>query len=299
MRGSSERAAWAAVGVAVVGAGVGARADDLYNTLYITDQRLYDRAFGNAIGTPPSPARVLDVQHADDVVVGEATVLTRATADYFVKTTSHQLDGVWVQVFADSDGVPVDEMFAGWIATGAEVTVEDLGVLPNGPAPYDHAVRISATLPAAGEPGAIELPAGTWWVSIQPIDVRRDGNWYWILRDFGEILGASDAGRDGGAYHDGPYGGYPGAGFFPSWTSLGLTAFRAGTSAMRVEGSPFAACAADFNRDGFLDFFDYADFTACFELSDCPPGRTADFNNDGFTDFFDYGDYVAAFEAGC
>ena len=38
---------------------------------------------------------------------------------------------------------------------------------------------------------------------------------------------------------------------------------------------------------------------SCFETGACPPGRTADFNGDGFADFFDYGDYVAAFEAGC
>jgi hypothetical protein len=57
-------------------------------------------------------------------------------------------------------------------------------------------------------------------------------------------------------------------------------------------------CRADFNQDGFLDFFDYDDFIACFE-GRCPPGKSADFNLDGFADFFDYDDFVAAFEAGC
>jgi hypothetical protein len=58
-------------------------------------------------------------------------------------------------------------------------------------------------------------------------------------------------------------------------------------------------CAPDFNSDGFLDFFDYADFVACFEGAACPPGRTADYNNDAFVDLFDYNAYVAAFEDGC
>jgi hypothetical protein len=58
-------------------------------------------------------------------------------------------------------------------------------------------------------------------------------------------------------------------------------------------------CAADFNGDGFLDFFDYADYVTCFETASCPPGTSADFNADGFVDFFDYADFVAAFEAGC
>jgi hypothetical protein len=57
-------------------------------------------------------------------------------------------------------------------------------------------------------------------------------------------------------------------------------------------------CRADFNGDGFLDFFDYDDFIACFEGT-CPPGKSADFNMDGFADFFDYDDVVAAVEAGC
>ena len=60
-----------------------------------------------------------------------------------------------------------------------------------------------------------------------------------------------------------------------------------------------AACAPDFNGDGFLDFFDYDDYVNCFETGTCGGGRTADFNGDGFVDFFDYDDFVGAFEAGC
>src|SRR5262249_30959341 len=59
------------------------------------------------------------------------------------------------------------------------------------------------------------------------------------------------------------------------------------------------ACPADFNGDGFLDFFDYDDYVACFETGACPPGKTADFHGDGFADFFAYDDFVTAFEAGC
>jgi hypothetical protein len=58
-------------------------------------------------------------------------------------------------------------------------------------------------------------------------------------------------------------------------------------------------CAADFNGDNFLDFFDYDDYVNCFETGNCPPGKTADFNGDAFVDFFDYDDYVEAFETGC
>ncbi|QOI99362.1 MAG: hypothetical protein HRU70_02190 [Phycisphaeraceae bacterium] len=58
-------------------------------------------------------------------------------------------------------------------------------------------------------------------------------------------------------------------------------------------------CPADFNDDGFVDFFDFAAFVDCFEGFECPPGRDSDFNRDGFVDFFDFQDYVDAFDAGC
>jgi hypothetical protein len=62
---------------------------------------------------------------------------------------------------------------------------------------------------------------------------------------------------------------------------------------------PAASCAADFNGDGFVDFFDYDDYVGCFESGVCPPGRSADINGDDFVDFFDYDDFVNAFQAGC
>jgi hypothetical protein len=58
-------------------------------------------------------------------------------------------------------------------------------------------------------------------------------------------------------------------------------------------------CPADFNGDGFLDFFDYDAFVECYETEVCPPGKTADFNNDGFVDFFDYDEFVLFYETGC
>jgi hypothetical protein len=61
-----------------------------------------------------------------------------------------------------------------------------------------------------------------------------------------------------------------------------------------ADGAPSRPPRADFNRDGFIDFFDYDDFLEAFEL-----GRAgADFNRDGFIDFFDYDAFVAAFEGG-
>lgn len=70
------------------------------------------------------------------------------------------------------------------------------------------------------------------------------------------------------------------------------------TDAILWVQTPDGPCAPDFNGDGFLDFFDYGAFVACFEGA-CPPGTTADYNGDGFVDSFDYLEYVEAYETGC
>ena len=71
------------------------------------------------------------------------------------------------------------------------------------------------------------------------------------------------------------------------------------TTTVISDPATLTVCTADFNCDGFLDFFDYDDYVNCFETASCPGGRTADFNGDGFADFFDYDAYVEAFQIGC
>jgi RHS repeat-associated protein len=50
---------------------------------------------------------------------------------------------------------------------------------------------------------------------------------------------------------------------------------------------------ADFNRDGFTDFFDDLAYDDCYTGSGggCPSGQTADMNLDGFVDSFDYDEW--------
>jgi hypothetical protein len=80
--------------------------------------------------------------------------------------------------------------------------------------------------------------------------------------------------------------------YFASWTGdCGDSACASVT--VSVANGP------DFNGDGFVDFFDYDDFVACYEGVTCLPGIDADFNGDGFVDFFDYDDFVVAYEEGC
>lgn len=57
-------------------------------------------------------------------------------------------------------------------------------------------------------------------------------------------------------------------------------------------------CGADFNEDGFIDFFDFSEYVDCF-TGTCPPGKDADISEDGFVDYFDFQAFVTAFESGC
>jgi hypothetical protein len=57
----------------------------------------------------------------------------------------------------------------------------------------------------------------------------------------------------------------------------------------------WGGCAADFNFDAFLDFFDQIDFLDAYENGDL----AADFNGDNFLDFFDIDSFTTAFETGC
>jgi len=71
------------------------------------------------------------------------------------------------------------------------------------------------------------------------------------------------------------------------------------TAAAEWVRDALASCRADFDGDGFVDFFDFDAFAGCFEGGGCPDGRSADFDGDGFVDFFDFDAFVAAFEQGC
>jgi hypothetical protein len=131
---------------------------------------------------------------------------------------------------------------------------------------------------------------------------------------FSHIHGFSAAGANSGVVHNLPLG----ARKLGSWAYGSeaneegildeLTYFNVHTNVFstgEVRGQirwpivPPPPCDADFNGDGFLDFFDYDAYVECFETEVCPPGKSADFNGDGFIDFFDYDEFVTAFEGGC
>jgi V8-like Glu-specific endopeptidase len=78
-------------------------------------------------------------------------------------------------------------------------------------------------------------------------------------------------------------------------TVIGSTGGKFGANYGMAARAVVSVCAADFNNDGAVDFFDYLDFVAAFSAG----SPAADFNGDTVVDFFDYLDFVASFSSGC
>jgi len=71
------------------------------------------------------------------------------------------------------------------------------------------------------------------------------------------------------------------------------------TGSATLNWSTSDLCGADFDRDGFIDFFDLDAFVACFDAGICPAGVNPDVNADGFIDFLDFDAFLQIFESGC
>jgi subtilisin family serine protease len=148
--------------------------------------------------------------------------------------------------------------------------------------------------------GYIRIPADSMYTFFTNSD---DGSKLWI----GDTLVVNNDGLHGMQERSGEIGLRAGTHafkveFFENGGGAGLiVSFQSAELSKRVIPSTILRrpCAADFNADGFVDFFDFDDFVACFDGSQCPLGQNDDFNTDGFADFFDFDDFVTAFGAGC
>jgi hypothetical protein len=202
-------------------------------------------------------------------------------------------DAIWAaQGFSGPRWVSLDsiEVYLG-LASGEPDAVIELRA--NGPfGGPDGALVASFAVPALGSgPVQVEALVPDRFVLLRPERT------YWL------VMGVVSQGVFGWSYSR--TNAWAGPGTIGNYTyseDTGVTWGPQGSEnpyLMRINVTPACGCDAEFNCDGFLDFFDYDAFVSCFEGGACPPGRDADFNGDGFVDFFDYDAFVGAFEAGC
>ena len=75
------------------------------------------------------------------------------------------------------------------------------------------------------------------------------------------------------------------------WWAYGYERLNDGSTRRALIILDLPICPGDFNRDYFVDLFDYLDFVSAFAAAD----PAADLNSDGVVDFFDYLDFVDRF----
>ena len=169
-----------------------------------------------------------------------------------------------------------------WTAAGGLV---DIGAVPGRPEGSVHITDCSSdgnTLVGYSITGGVETWEAVVWTQATGLRTLRS-----ILAAEGVTIPATISLRE--TYCNGD------ASIIAGWAyDRTNNRYRGYVVSLAAEG-----CLADFNRDGFVDFFDYLNYVSCFEGDGCGPGNDADANNDGFIDFFDYIEFVEAFETGC
>jgi hypothetical protein len=87
-------------------------------------------------------------------------------------------------------------------------------------------------------------------------------------------------------------------GVLSSLTELSIRGeYRVGADSAALDNVVFGnPCAADFNSDGSVNFFDISDFITAYNDSDAAADFAAPF---GTFNFFDISAYISAYNTGC
>jgi hypothetical protein len=220
-----------------------------------------------------SSARMRVTAFMDGVDVGTNTTTAPIPGTWPSGTLSIDLPGGFNRALVHYDARPPTCQDYGVIFLADNVTVTMLcqaPVISAQPAPVAVCPAGSATFSvSAGSTAGLSYQ---WRKNASPIDVGVNAS---AVTDV-LVVSASGA-TDGGG---------PG-----SYDCVITSACGSSTT----DSAMLTICPADFNCDGFVDFFDFDEFVLAFE-SGTP---AADFNSDGFVDFFDFDDFVLAFETGC
>lgn len=211
-----------------------ANADVLYDTLgdFNTGSQAYIGGFAN----PGHQGTFWDVQLAEDFAIsdGPGFHITSVSADFTTTALGGfqtPANGLLVEFFQDVGGRPANWQEAPPVASilTQSFTQTSLGDVGIGTEAAQFTVDLSGD--------DIELGAGTWWVSVQPVDLTEDGTQYAWLRRSGGVnqIGEPIHRRNGGEAH--------GNGFPGGWGSFdwGTGASTSGRLALAVEGTMIPA----------------------------------------------------------
>lgn len=233
--------------------------DVLYDSTSMTDDGTWDVVFLTFIGGLADFSEPRDVQASDDFQLDVSYLITAVTADY-ATPGDPPTDGVLVEFFENVDGTPAESAIAAVLASSIQAI------------PILEGAGYRLTVELIGE--HIALGAGTWWVSITPVDLTPEGE---IFRHLGSTAGAfgNDSHiRDGGVDHGNGYAGFHGVNDWTLGSEIGN--FEDRDLAMRIEGSRFA----DLDGDGSVGVADLlmllAAWGECAPKGDC----VADLNGD-------------------
>jgi len=249
--GLHARRGWIASALLVTGLmAASSSAEVLYDTTWMTDEQSYNHFLPSNIGAIDfnNLEFLVDVNAADDFVVpeGPAVNITSVTCDFF-SNGSFEGAGVLVEFFADVDGSPANESpIAAHFATvsnGLTVTEFDETVFgaPQG-------LRFTIDLSEVD----VSLDAGTWWVSIVPVDEALPSAPFRWLRTIGFQETNEVHVRNGGEAHA---NGLPGTWGTDDWTPI--SGFNdPGDFAFQIVGTADVNNPADLDGSGAVDVGD-------------------------------------------
>ena len=235
-------------------------ADVIYDTTSMTESQTYNHSHPSFIGGFAQFGQFRDEQASDDFELSDLYDITSVTGDFLNFTPdAFPADGVLVEFFEDIGGMPSEAPSAAALTTAVIVTPFEDSVFGN------HGVRVMVDL----SDSAITLGAGTWWLSIVPVDETPSGVSYAQVRTVSEkLIGEPGHVRDGGLDHG---NGYPGGAYGTNdWLPSIEIGLPNGDLAMRIEGSR----PADLNGDGEVGVADLlillASWGECPQKGGCP-----------------------------
>ncbi|MCC7291408.1 MAG: hypothetical protein IT449_05015 [Phycisphaerales bacterium] len=153
----------------------------LYDTLWLTDDCLYNNGFGNALSGRGVFGVLHDLRLADDFELERAAVIDSVTADYMSLVGTPPHDGVFVRVYADREHRPQEPPVFERLATSLDFDGQwgNCGLFE----PYYARITVTDL--------SILLTAGSYWISSQPVDTTESGDWFYRI-SLGEPLGPGD-----------------------------------------------------------------------------------------------------------